>query len=129
MAVARSALLPTSLRAARVLMFVVAGLSVVWSLAFLVGYGWTAENFGAVLLQLVPGGFSFFLALRLATGRKRIRNGVVALEIVWILIALGRLGQGDATGVLGLLIPAAVLVLVTRQTARDHFASKDSGYF
>ncbi|TDD79607.1 hypothetical protein E1293_22950 [Actinomadura darangshiensis] len=129
MAVARSVLLPSSLRGARVLMFVVAGLSVVWSLAFLVGYGWTAENFGAVLLQLIPGGLSLFLALRLATGRRRVRTGVVALEIVWMLIALGRLGQGDATGVLGLLIPAVILILVTRRTARDHFASKGSGYF
>lgn len=129
MAVARSAPLPSSLRAARVLLYVVAGLSVVWSLAFLVGYGWTAENFGAVLLQLVPGGFSLFLALRLATGQKRVQIGVVALEIVWILLALGRLGQGDATGVLSLLIPAIILILVTRRTARDHFEAKGSGYF
>ncbi|WUH97432.1 hypothetical protein OHR68_28405 [Spirillospora sp. NBC_00431] len=129
MTATRTTPLPSSLRAARVLMFVVAGLSVVWSLTFLAGYGWTAENFGVVLFQLVPGGLSLFLALRIAHGSRRVRTGVVALEIAWILIALGRLGQGDATGVLGLLIPAVILILVTRQTARTHFKPKGSGYF
>ncbi|GLW62206.1 hypothetical protein Arub01_04500 [Actinomadura rubrobrunea] len=117
----RVAQMPAALTTARVLMFMVAGLSALWVVAFLVGYGVTSENVGAAMVQLLPGAFSFALAVKIRPERPRIRLWINILEVVWVLIAFGRIGQGDVTGVLGLILPGIILVLVNTRAARSYF--------
>lgn len=118
----RGAALPPSLVAARALMFAVAALSVLWSVSFLAGFGVTAENVGNAAVILVPGAGAFLLGRRMRGGDLRLRRWIIGLQLVWIFFALGRLGEGDPSGVLGFIIPIAVLVLVTRDAARCYLA-------
>lgn len=123
----RTAELPSPLRTARVLMCVVAALSALWALAVLVGYGATAENLGVAMVTLLPGAASLALALRMSRGGNRTRIAIIVLEVLWILLAFGRIGQGDGSGLIGVIVPAVVLYLVTRPQSRDFFAPR--GYF
>jgi hypothetical protein len=126
--------MPKSVRAIRILMFVVAGLTFLTTLAFLAAVGASAETLGTAIWYTLPGVLSLVLALKIPHGGTRLRKGIIALEIVYILLSLGRLGQGDPQGLFNLVIPIVLLVLLFRPAAKDHFAgraraSTTGGYF
>jgi hypothetical protein len=115
------AAIPQSVTAVRALMYVVAALAGLVAVAFLVGYGATAYNLGVAIWQAIPGVASLILASKIRGGTKGVRRGIIILQVFWILFALGRLGQGDPTGLLGLILPTFVLVLINRKSARRYF--------
>lgn len=113
--------MPGAVKAARILMYIAGGLSAVLALLLMVVYG-GAEGVGAALVQGVPAVVSLVMAVMLRQGRNRMRWGVVVFQAVWIFFAFGRLGDGDATGVIGLALPIATIVLVNVAPARQYFA-------
>jgi hypothetical protein len=120
--------LPGSVRAAQVLMCVTAGITFVMTLAFLVSVGLTAASLGAALWIVAPGVVSLLLALRIPRGGVGLRRGIIALEIFYVVLALSRLGNGDARGVANLILPVVVLVLLFRRTTKDHFSGTPAYY-
>jgi hypothetical protein len=113
--------MPNQVKTVRVLMFVAAGLTFLTTLAFLVTVGVTAAAFGAALWFVVPGVLSLMLALRIPEGRTRLRRGIIALEVFYVLLSLSRIGQGDPRGVVNLILPVVILVLLFRPEAKAHF--------
>ena len=111
--------MPSSLRAVRVLLYVTAGLTVVTTIAFLAIEGTSAEALGAATWSAWPGVAALVLARGLPAGGLLRWRLLVALEVVYLLMALGAVGAGDPRGVTNLLLPIAVLVLAFRPAARD----------
>ena len=114
-----SASTPTSIRAARVLMYVLGGLSCVLAVSLVIVYGTSGPVFSGAFVQLVPGLASIWLAIYLRPGRKGVWWSAIALQAVWLFFALGRLGNGDPSGIIGLIIPVVTLILLTRRSARE----------
>lgn len=112
--------MPGTVKAARILMYVAGGLSAVLAVLLAVVYG-GAGGVGAALVQAVPAVVSLVLATILRRGRNGMRWGIVVLQAVWIFFGLGRLGGGDSTGVIGLALPIATIVLVNIASARQYF--------
>lgn len=113
--------MPGTVKAARVLMYIAGGLSAVLAVLLAVVYGGN-EGVGAALVQGVPAVVSLVMAARLRNGRNGMRWGVVGLQGVWIWFALSRLGADqDPTGVIGLALPIATIVLVNVASARQYF--------
>lgn len=103
-------------------MFVAAGWAAVIALAIFVAEGGiTAVAIGGALFVLIPGTACALLAWRIPRGGRRLRIGIIAMEIVYALLALGTLGQGDPRGFPQLIIPGVVLFLITRPQAVAHF--------
>ncbi|GLZ08931.1 hypothetical protein Acsp03_63970 [Actinomadura sp. NBRC 104412] len=126
--------MPKSVRTTRTLMFVVAGLTFLTTLGFLAAVGMSAETLGTAIWYTLPGVLSLVLALRIPGGGTRLRRGIIALEIFYILLSLGRIGQGDPQGVVNLIIPIVLLVLLFRPESKSHFAGSApvggaGGYF
>lgn len=111
---------PTSIRAAQVLMYVLGGLSIVLAITLVIVYGTGGPVFSAAFVQIVPGIASVWLAIYLRPGRKGVWWGAIGLQAIWLFFAIGRLGNGDASGVIGLIIPVVTLVLLIRRSAREH---------
>lgn len=109
-------------KAVRILMFVVAGLTFLTTLAFLAADGLSADTIGAAIWSAAPGVVSLVLALRIPGGGPALRRGIIALEIIYILLALGRIGQGDPRGLPNLVIPIVLLVLLFRPAVKGHFS-------
>jgi len=120
--------MPAPVRAAQVLMFVAAGITLVMTLAFVVSVGVSAASLGAALWIVAPGVVSLVLALRIPRGGVGLRRGIIALEIFYILLAISRLGHGDPRGAVNLVFPIVVLVLLFRRDAKDHFAGTPAYY-
>lgn len=116
--------MPNQVKTVRVLMFVVAGLTLLMTLAFLVTVGVTAAAIGAAVWFALPGVISFVLALRIPRGGTALRRGIIALEVFYVLLALSAIGQGDPRGVVNLVLPAVILVLLFRADAKNHFAGR-----
>lgn len=113
--------MPSQVKTIRVLMFVAAGWAVLVAVAIFVAEGATAIAIGGALYVLIPATASFILALRIPRGGKPLRRGIIALEIVYALLALGSLAQGDPRGLPQLILPGLVLFLITRPQASEHF--------
>lgn len=111
---------PASVRAARVLMYVLGGLSCVLAISLVIVYGTSGPVFSEAFYQVVPGIASIWLAIYLRSGRKGVWWGAVAMQAVWLFFAFGRLGNGDPSGLIGLIIPVVTLVLLLRRSARDY---------
>ena len=112
--------MPSSLRAVRVLLYVTAALTALMTVAILLVAGTDAETLGAATWSALPGVAAFLLARGLHRGGVRRWRLLVGLEVLFVLFALGALGQGDPRGLTGLALPIAVLVLAFRPAARDY---------
>ncbi|TDD79601.1 hypothetical protein E1293_22920 [Actinomadura darangshiensis] len=126
--------MPGPVKAIRTLMFVVAGLTFVTTLALLVAEGVSAESLGTAIWYTWPAVLTLVLALRVPDGGTRLRRGIIALEIFYVLLGLARIGQGDPRGMPNLIIPIVLLVLLFQATAKGHFAGTrrtagTGGYF
>jgi hypothetical protein len=113
--------MPAPVRAARVLMYLVAGLTAVLSAASLLALGVTVGTLGDVAVFALPGVASFALALLIPRGEPRLWRMIIALEAVYVVLSLARLGDGDPRGLVNLVLPVAILVLITRAPARSYF--------
>jgi hypothetical protein len=117
--------MPKSVKAARVLMFVVAGITLMMTVGFLGTVGVTSTALGYAVWGAWPGAASLALALRITSGGTWALRAIIALQVVYLLLSLARLGAGDPRGLVNLAFPIAILVLVTRKAARDHFRTPD----
>lgn len=118
--------IPRTLGVVRVLMFAVAGLTIVTTAGFLLANGVSVVTLGYAAWGTWPGAASLVLALRVRHGGRWLRPSIVALQIAMVLLALARLGAGDPCGVPNLILPIVILVLVTRPSARAFF--RDPGH-
>ncbi|WP_380164443.1 hypothetical protein [Jannaschia sp. R86511] len=118
------AVVPTPVRVARVLLVVTAAVSVVTVVAFLSVAGLDPATVGLAVWTLVPAGLALLLAGRLGYDRPRVLWAVVALEVFFVLQALVRVADGDPQGLTNLLLPVAVIVCVTRPSARAYLRGR-----
>jgi hypothetical protein len=119
-ATARAA--PRAVRATRVLLYLMAGFAVLL-LAALAIAGFTPGEMGAVAgVPLLLGVIGVVLARRIAPGRRGVRIWTIGLHVLWVLISIGGIGQGDPTSIVMLIFSIAVLVLINTRSARSFFA-------
>jgi hypothetical protein len=112
---------PRPVRAAQILMYVVATLTVVLSVTTFLVLGSSAETFGQLAWFALPGIASLALAVLMPKGGAWLWRAIIALEIVYVVLSLARLASGDPRGVVNLVVPIAILVLITRPAARSYF--------
>jgi hypothetical protein len=117
----RAVPMPGQVTAVRVLLFVLAGLTAVLVVAFLASQEVTAESVGRLLLVALPVAVGLVVAVRIPRGGRVPFWSIVAISGLLVLVALAKLGGGDPTGLTSLVLPGAILVLVTRRPARDFF--------
>lgn len=115
--------MPGTAKAIRVLLFVAAGLTllVVVGTFLYAGAASTAYTAGAALWVALPGIASLVLALLLRRGGRAIWACLLAVEILYILLALAGLGRGDPRGITNLLLPIVILVLLFQHSSRRYF--------
>ncbi len=112
--------LPQSLVSLRILLYVGGTIGIVATLGFLLSEGFSAETIGSALWALWPGAAAILLARGLANGGRNRFWGIVVVGAVWALMGLAQIGRGEPRGLTSLLIPIAILVLVTRHSVRDY---------
>jgi hypothetical protein len=112
--------MPASVKAARVLLYALAGLALVLLSAVSIA-GFSAGEIGALAgAPVLLGLAGAVLAAGLGPGRMQVRIGIVVVEAVWTLLAIGGVGQGDPTGLVTAVLTVAVLVLVNTRAARAY---------
>ncbi|MEB8339648.1 hypothetical protein [Streptomyces endophyticus] len=112
--------MPSSVRVARVLAFVLVGLSIIGSIAMgaLMGAEAAGQVLGSSLLVLVIGGF----ALRFGSAGNSARVTVIVLASAQILLFLSTMGRSrSASGILPLAGTIVVIVLLSQASARQWF--------
>jgi hypothetical protein len=113
---------PRAVTATRVLLYLMAGFAVLL-LAALAIAGFTPGEMGAVAgVPLLLGVIGVVLARRIAPGRRGVRIWTIGLHVLWVLISIGGIGQGDPTSIVMLIFSIAVLVLINTRSARSFFA-------
>jgi hypothetical protein len=115
--------LPTSVKAARIVLFVGAAISALM-LAGAILMRVDSFAIGYVFGSTLPGWLGLVVAFRLHTGKRLW--WVLALVVVglWVLGALSALGNGDPRGITQLLLPVVALVTLLQPTATAFFAKK-----
>lgn len=111
--------MPGTVKAIRVLLFVVAALTVIVAIGtFLYAdVGDPAYAAGAVTWAALPG----IASLVLRRGSRVLWWCLLALEIVYILLALANLGRGDPRGITNMVLPIVILVLLFQRSSRRYF--------
>jgi hypothetical protein len=104
--------------AARVLLYVGGVIGILGTLGYLVSEGFSAETAGQAVWAVWPAVAAIVLARRVARGGNGLFWAIVVVGVFWVLMGLGELGQGDPRGLTSLVIPVAILILVTRAPAR-----------
>ncbi len=112
---------PTSLRAAKIVMVVAAALTVITVLAMWSVAGMTPETVGRGIWVCVPAFIALVAARRMRPSQVRWLWWSVGAGALWVLAALASVGRGDPRGLTQLILPVVVLVLVTRPAARRYF--------
>lgn len=115
--------LPLSLRAQRVLLWVVAALLLLNVVSSLVATGADPFALGYSLPYVLLSVLCAVLALRLPRGERRVRLAISAVHVLLLLGELGRLADGDLRAVIGATIPIVGLVLLFRPRARRFFSA------
>ena len=114
-------LMPGSVKLIRVLLYIAAAITVLLAVAVPLVLGATAEVIGQVIWAAWPGVVGFFIARGLHLGGQRRFWLVIVVAGFWLLGALGALGHGNPRGITQLIFPIALLIAVTRRSARDFF--------
>jgi hypothetical protein len=119
--------MPRSVRAARLLLYGMAGLAAAFLGALAIA-GFQAGEIGALAgIPLVLGLTGAVLAWRLGPGRLWVRVAIIVLEAAWSALSLGAIGEADPTGLVTLANALAVLVLINTRSARAYLG-RSSGY-
>ncbi|TDQ49241.1 hypothetical protein [Actinorugispora endophytica] len=114
---------PKDLRIARVLLFVVAGISLA---VFCVGAAFlplTPSVLAELTWILVPGVLSLVFGVRIPKGGRPLFWSIVVLQALFVLFSLGELGQGPR-GLTQMLFPVLILVFVLRRPSRDFLGGR-----
>ncbi|GAA4076370.1 alpha/beta hydrolase fold domain-containing protein [Actinomadura miaoliensis] len=114
--------MPSPVRTVRILLYVAAFLTFMAALqgGLVVG---GAEGAGVAVALSLPAVAS--LAAAWAIGRRparRVRVGVIVLEVLYLFWQVGRITDGDPLGLVGVILPVAILILVNRAAARQYFS-------
>lgn len=113
---------PASVHVLRVLLYVVAGLSFLVMLGFLLAVPLPpGETVGRALWGVWPGVVAYVLAEQLRRPSRLVHRLVLALGAYLVLRSLALLGDGDPRGWTTLALPVAVIVLASRRSARQWF--------
>ncbi|MFI9625662.1 Tox-REase-5 domain-containing protein [Streptomyces sp. NPDC052042] len=117
--------LPRPLHTARLLLFVLFGATVLGGLGLL-GSALAVDAMGAQVLGILlyaaaPGVLGLLLARRVRTGGRRVWWGLIAVQVWLVLGGVANIGDGSARGFVQLLLPALILVLLTRAQSRSWF--------
>ncbi|MEW2065678.1 Tox-REase-5 domain-containing protein [Streptomyces sp. NPDC007346] len=117
--------LPGPLAVVRVLLLVLLGATVLGAIG-LSGSALAADAMGAQVLGILlyasaPGVLCALLARHLRTGGRRVRWGIVAVQLWLIIGGLGNLADGSPDGLTQLVLPVVILVLLSRARSRAWF--------
>ncbi|MFF3995575.1 Tox-REase-5 domain-containing protein [Streptomyces cyaneofuscatus] len=80
-----------------------------------------AQVLGILLYASAPGVLCALLAWHLRTGGRRVRWGIVAVQVWLIAGGLGNLADGSPDGFTQLVLPVVILVLLSRAQSRAWF--------
>ncbi|WP_046469850.1 hypothetical protein [Allosalinactinospora lopnorensis] len=114
--------LPSSLKVARVLLFVLAGAVGLQVTGALIIMEPTPESFGTLLWIAAPGILALVLGLRLPAGRRGTLVAIVVFQAFLLFLALGRIGNGEPQGLVNLALPILILTFVLRAPSREHLS-------
>ncbi|MFJ9524921.1 hypothetical protein GTX53_01135 [Streptomyces sp. SID5594] len=117
--------LPGPLVVVRVLLLVLLGATALGAIG-LSGSAIAADAMGAQVLGILlyasaPGVLCALLAWHLRTGGRRVRWGIVAVQVWLIVGGLGNLADGSPDGFTQLVLPVVILVLLSRAQSRAWF--------
>ncbi|MFI5905169.1 Tox-REase-5 domain-containing protein [Streptomyces cyaneofuscatus] len=117
--------LPGPLAVVRVLLLVLLGATALGAIG-LSGSAIAADAMGAQVLGILlyasaPGVLCALLAWHLRTGGRRVRWGIVAVQVWLIVGGLGNLVDGSPDGFTQLVLPVVILVLLSRAQSRAWF--------
>ncbi|GAA4149565.1 hypothetical protein GCM10022416_45040 [Actinomadura keratinilytica] len=114
--------MPSPVRTVRILLCVAAFLTFMAALqgGLVVG---GAEGVGVAVGLSLPAVASLAAAWAIARrpGRK-VRVGVIVLQVLYLFWQFGRIADGDPFGLVGAILPVAILILVNRSAARQYFS-------
>lgn len=110
--------LPAPLRAARVLLLLLAAGTAVTVLAYLTAVDLSAPAVGQSLWVCVPAVVGVLVAVRLRRPSAAVLRWGLAACALWLAAAFASMAQGDLRGLTQLLLPTAVLVLLLRPASR-----------
>ncbi|RAY11553.1 hypothetical protein DPM19_30085 [Actinomadura craniellae] len=113
--------MPSPVRTVRVLLLLAALLTLMAALDGGLRIG-GSEGFGVAFAFALPAvaGLAAAWAIEKRPSRK-LWIAVIVLEVLYLFWQFGRISDGDPFGLLGLVFPIAILVLVSRSSARDYF--------
>lgn len=114
--------LPPSLRAQRVLLWIIAVLMWLNAVATAADTERGFYGIGAAAPFFLAGVLCAVLARRLPDARRWVRVTVIVLHVVVLLGEIGRLQSGDMRALIGLLFPIVGLVLILQRGTRRYFA-------
>jgi hypothetical protein len=117
--------MPTPVKTVRVLLYILAGFTVLLVVSALVYAGVTAELLGYLTWFSWPGIAGFVVALRLGRPGPVKFWLVVVISAVDIINALSRLGGGDPRGITSLVLPVLILVFLVRRSSRTYFLHRE----
>ncbi|MFJ4878634.1 Tox-REase-5 domain-containing protein [Streptomyces sp. NPDC088745] len=86
-----------------------------------------AALFGLVLYGAAPGVAGMLLARRVRTGGRRVRGGLVAVQLWLVVGAVGNAGGGSGRGFAQLVLPLLTLWFLTRAESREWFRRPGRG--
>ncbi|WND34236.1 hypothetical protein RI578_08015 [Streptomyces sp. BB1-1-1] len=117
--------MPGSVRAAQILIWVMAGL--VMLVVVIWGAGVGAEDAGRLFATNLMGWVLFVLAFRYGTGGNGVRVASIVLASVQIVMSLGGIAQGNGGGGLPLFGAIAIVVLLNQSAAAQWFKRPRAG--
>lgn len=106
----------------RALLWVVVGIAAARFVAGVVGFGLTSGVVGRLLWYTAPGTVAAVAAVRFHGDGRGRRGTVVAVVVLLFWRCVAALGQGSPTGITGLVLPIAMVVLLRRADVRAYLS-------
>ncbi|MET7653982.1 hypothetical protein [Streptomyces sp. NPDC005486] len=111
--------MPGSVRAAQVVIWAMAGLTMLIVLAW--GFGSSAEDAGRLIATNLMGWVLFFMAFTYHRAGSGARTTSIVLASLQIVFSLGGLANGTGGGSLPLIGAIGIAVLLNQNSARSWF--------